>query len=290
VPISVVVLTRDEEVNIGACLEHLTQITDDVVVLDSYSTDRTLEIVRQFEEVRLEQREFDTEYKQRNYSLHEITYRYPWLYICDADERLSDELVEEIRAVVSRPDRPQLAYKLRYKNMFFGKWIKHATTYPVWLIRLVRPDRVHYEQRATNVHPQPDGPVGSLNGHFIHYSFNAGLVRWFQKHNFYSDKEALEGLRYRRTRPPMRELFALDPTVRRRAMKNLSFRLPGRAFFRFTYNYVFQLGFLDGRPGLRYCLMIAMYEYWIELKMREGLEAWLEHTDAAARRILERDS
>src|SRR5215207_1257021 len=82
-PPSVVVLTRNEEANIATCLRGLS-FTDDVVVLDSDSTDRTVEIARQFPNVRVVRREFDTEYKQRNFSLHGIEYKHPWLYICDA--------------------------------------------------------------------------------------------------------------------------------------------------------------------------------------------------------------
>src|SRR5205814_10539403 len=97
-----------------------------------------------------------------------------------------------------------------------------------------------------------------------------GQRRWFQKHNFYSTREAMEGVKIRRQgRPALRLLRAKDPTVRRRAMKNLSYFLSARAFFRFVLMYVFGRGFLDGAAGLHYCFMIAMYEYWIELKIHE---------------------
>ncbi len=93
-PTSVLVLTRDEERNIASCLRTLS-FSDDVVVLDSLSTDRTIEIARSFPNVRVVQRAFDTEYMQRNFGLHEITYKHPWLYVCDADETVPDELVRE---------------------------------------------------------------------------------------------------------------------------------------------------------------------------------------------------
>jgi glycosyltransferase involved in cell wall biosynthesis len=145
-PPSVVVLTKDEEVNIEACLQTLS-FSDDIVVLDSYSTDRTVEMARRHPNVRVVQRHFDTEWKQRNYGLQDIPYKHPWVYICDADERVPQGLVDEMMQKINTPSLPYMAFRLRYKNMYLGKWIKHASGYPVWLIRLVRPEYVSYEVR-----------------------------------------------------------------------------------------------------------------------------------------------
>jgi hypothetical protein len=154
-------------------------------------------------------------------------------------------------------------------------------------MRLVRPERVTYEVRETNVHPIVDGTVGSLAEHFIHYSFNSGLKRWFQKHNFYSTREAMEGVKVRRKgRPSLRLLRCKDPTVRRRAMKNFSYFLSARAFFRFVWAYLMDGGWMDGMVGLHYCLMISMYEYWIELKINEQESLWRSKTDKLVERLL----
>src|SRR4051794_10705307 len=99
-PPSVLVLTKNEEANIGACLAALA-FSDDVVVLDSFSTDRTVEIARTFAKVRVVQRPFDTEYRQRNFGLHEVPFAHKWVYVCDADERLEPDLVEEILRVTN---------------------------------------------------------------------------------------------------------------------------------------------------------------------------------------------
>src|SRR5438045_2050476 len=102
-PPSILVLTRNEERNIASCLGSLA-FSDDIVVLDSYSTDRTVEIARSFPNVRVIQRAFDTEYLQRNYGLHEISYKHRWLYVCVADETVPDELVREMLARNNDPD------------------------------------------------------------------------------------------------------------------------------------------------------------------------------------------
>jgi glycosyltransferase involved in cell wall biosynthesis len=285
-PPSVVVLTKDEEVNIEACLQTLS-FSDDIVVLDSYSTDRTVEMARRHPNVRVVQRHFDTEWKQRNYGLQDIPYKHPWVYICDADERVPQGLVDEMMQKINTPSLPYMAFRLRYKNMYLGKWIKHASGYPVWLIRLVRPEYVSYEVRETNIHPIVRGPIGELRGHFIHYSFNSGLKRWFQKHNFYSTREAREGVKVRREgMPSFNALRSDDPIIRRRALKNLSYSLTGRAIWRFADTYLIRGGWLDGTAGFHYSLMISMYEYWIELKMRELEQAWTDRTDLTVERFL----
>jgi glycosyltransferase involved in cell wall biosynthesis len=286
-PASVLILTKNEELNIRDCLETLG-FSDDIVVLDSLSNDRTLEIARRFPHVRTVQRPFDIEWKQRNYGLHDIEFKHPWVYICDADERVPKDLAEEIVRVVNDPACAHVAYRLRYKNMYLGRWIKHASSYPVWIMRLVRPKRVTYEVRETNVHPIVDGTVGELRGHFIHYSFSAGLKRWFQKHNFYSTREAMEGVKIRRAgRPKLAALRSADPMVRRRALKNLSYFVSGRALLRFMLSYVLGGGFLDGIAGLHYCLMIATYEYWIELKINEQESDWRGQTNRLVEKLLD---
>jgi hypothetical protein len=237
--------------------------------------------------VRVVQRPFDTEWKQRNFGLHEVEFKHPWVYICDADERIGPDLVEEILAVTNDPDPPHAAYRLRYRNMYMGHWIKHASTYPVWIIRLVRPKLVAYEVRETNVHPVVQGSIGELQNHFVHYSFNSGLVRWFHKHNFYSTREAMEGAKVRTAgMPSWKSLRDPDPMVRRRAAKNTSYFLPARALWRFLYAYVLRFGFLDGSAGFHYCAMLSMYEYWIELKVREIEHTWQQRTERTVERLL----
>jgi glycosyltransferase involved in cell wall biosynthesis len=288
--VSVLIITKNEELNIAACLKALS-FSDDIVVLDSLSTDRTLEIARQFPNVRTVQRPFDIEWRHRNWGLHDIPYKNPWVYICDADERVPEDLATEILHVVNQPQQEHVAYRLRYRNMYLGKWIKHASSYPVWIMRLVRPQLVTYEVRETNVHPIVQGSVGSLDGHFIHYSFNSGLKRWFQKHNFYSTREAMEGVKVRRQGVPrLGALRSADPMVRRRALKNLSYFVTARAFFRFLLSYVIGGGFMDGIAGMHYCFMIAMYEYWIELKIAEQEADWRGGTNRLVKKFLRDES
>jgi glycosyltransferase involved in cell wall biosynthesis len=286
--VSVLVLTKNEETNLAECLKSLS-FSDDVVVLDSMSTDRTVEIAKSFPNVRVVQRAFDTEYVQRNHGLHNIEFNNEWVYVCDADERVPAELRDEILQV-AKSDSPHAAYRLRYRNMFMGQWLRHCSGAGVWLIRMVRPSKVRYEIRQTNVHPIVDGSTGELNGHFLHYSFNAGLIRWFRKHNYYSDREAMEAVRVRdQGFGKLANLRSPDPILRRRAYKNASFFLPFRGGWRFLNDYVARGGFRDGFAGLSYCFLIAMYEYWIELKAKEQRQTWRQKTDALVNTLLQGD-
>lgn len=290
-PASVLILTKDEEINIRQCLETL-RWSDDIVLFDSLSTDRTVEIAREFPNVRVIKRKFDTWSRHSNWALDNIRWKHPWVYYSDADERVTPELAEEIIRVANDPSMTHAAYRLRYKNMFMGKWVRRGGLYPVWIIRLFKPDRIRYEDRQVNAHPVVNGTLGTLNEHFIHYSFNKGLVPWFNKHNSYSDMEAAEALRVTEGSllAEIRKVFGDDaPLERRRGIKNLSFFIPFRALARFVYMYFVRLGMLDGRAGFEYAAMISMYEYWIELKMRESRGRWHERTQDAAERIIARE-
>jgi len=287
-PPSVVIRTKNEEVNIGACLD-AASFSDDIVVLDSFSTDRTLSECQARKNVRLVQKIFTNESTQFNWIIDTIKLKHPWLYLCDADERVTPELRDEMIQAVNDPAQQHVAFRLRYKNFFLDRWVRRGGMYPVWIIRLIRPDLVRYEDREINVHPVVNGSLGDLEGTFSHYSFNKGLVPWFSKHNHYSDLESKEAVRVMQTSGMIEQVRAVrrrEPGVSRRAMKNLSFYLRLRFFARFFFMYIIRLGFLDGVPGLHYALMISMYEYWIEIKIRERRFSWRERTERAVAAML----
>lgn len=264
--VSVLILTRNEEDNLGRCLESV-KWSDDIVVFDSFSTDRTLDIARSAG-ARVVQRVFDDERSQRSASLR-VAFKYPWVYNPDADEVTTEELRNEILRVVADPARCERAYRVRRKDTFMGRWLRHSSLYPTWFVRLFRPEAVTFE-RDINLRYVVHGPEGRLAAHLLHYSFNKGLQAWIEKHNRYSTLEAAETLASLSGRGvPWRDLISKDAVARRRALKELSLRLPCRPTLRFLYTYLLKLGFLDGRRGFTYSRLTAMYEYMIVLKARE---------------------
>lgn len=264
--ISVLVLTLNEEANLPRCMQSLGWC-DDVVVFDSYSTDRTLEIARAAG-ARVVQRKFDNERDHRTASLS-VSFKYPWVYNPDADEVTTGELRDEMIRTVGDPSLQEVAYRVRFKTMFMDRWIKRSSMYPTWVVRLFKPEKVAF-RRSVNLDYVIDGPVGRLESHFLHYTFNKGLDNWFEKHNLYSRFEALDNLdALRKGNVQCGTILSSNVVERRKALKELSYRLPFRPTLRFLYMYLLRRGFLDGRPGFTYCRLLAIYEYMIVLKIQE---------------------
>jgi glycosyltransferase involved in cell wall biosynthesis len=265
--VSVLILTYNEEVNLPACLKSASW-TDDVLVFDSFSTDRTLDIARSAG-ARVIQRAFDNYGAQREAARMQGQFKYPWVLVLDADEMPDAELVAELRSIAAKEGSPD-AYRMRRKDHFRGKWVRHATLYPCWFVRFFRHERVRYEARSVHEYPVVEGTVGELKGHLLHHSFNKGLEEWWKKHLRYAVLEAQESLKMRAGPCDWAGLTAFsDPVRRRRSMKILSTKLPMRPTLRFLYMYVLRRGFLDGFAGLTYCRMLAIYEYLIVLHMAE---------------------
>jgi glycosyltransferase involved in cell wall biosynthesis len=265
--ISVLILTLNEEANLPRCLESV-KWSDDIIVFDSFSTDRTVEIAK-VAGARVIQRTFDNWASHQNWALQSIQFKHPWVYYSDADEVVPPDLRDEMLTVARSNGNPTVAYRLRYKNFFMERWIRHCGIYPVWILRLFQPEKVRWE-RLVNPVPLVQGKEGRLQSHFEHYTFNKGFEAWFDKHNRYSSDEARETLKaVTGGRWSMRQLFTSDTVVRRRALKELSFHLPCRPLLRFAYMYFLHLGFLDGLAGYHYCRLLSIYEYLIVMKIKE---------------------
>jgi glycosyltransferase involved in cell wall biosynthesis len=265
--ISVLILTYNEELNLPSCLDSVRAWSDDIIVFDSFSTDRTVEIAKQYG-CRVFQRKFDNEASQRGESL-KLPFKYPWVYNPDADEVTPADMRDELLAIVADSHRREVAYRCRFRVMFMGRWIKHSSLYPTWVVRLFRPDKLRFE-REINLRYVIDGPEGKMKTHFDHYTFRKGIHAWVQKHNAYSTAEAKEGLKVRAGKASLSGLFSLNPVRRRATLKDIAFRLPFRSFFIFCYLMFARLGVLDGPAGWMYCRMRASYEFMISLKITES--------------------
>jgi glycosyltransferase involved in cell wall biosynthesis len=262
--ISVLILTLNEELNLPGCLESVAW-SDDIVVFDSYSADGTVEIARAAG-ARVVQRTFDNYAAQRNAALTQVTYKHPWVLMVDADERWPREMYDEMKDALSHSGDVSIYYFLR-KDMFLGRWLRH-TGYPTWAGRLVKLGDVTVT-RAINEQYLTAGAKGYLKGHFIHHPFNRGVAHWLGRHNQYSSMEAQALAGETQNRLSLRALLAREPARRRRALKQLAYRLPCRPLLVFGYLYVLRLGFLDGMAGLAYCRLRMIYETMIDLKLRE---------------------
>ena len=273
--LSVLILTLNEETTLPACLNAL-QWCDDIVVLDSYSSDRTVEIARKFG-ARIYQRGFDSFAAQRNWGLSSISFKHEWVFHLDADEVFTDALLNEIRQTT--PGTSYDAFHVPSKMMFLGKWLRFSGMYPTYQVRLTRRERFTFRQVGHGQKEDIDQlRIGTLREPYLHYSFSKGITDWFNRHNRYSSLEAEATLRNRKANiQDWKGLISANRPRRRRALKTLSLRLPFRPLIRFVYMYFLRLGFLDGSPGFVYSILLSFYEYMIVLKTHELEKAEESH-------------
>lgn len=287
-PVSVVILTFNEQVNIRDCIRSCAWC-DDIHVLDSGSTDRTVELARELGAT-VHFNKFKSFGDQRNWAIDNIPCKHPWHFHLDADERFTPELVDEMfERLGADGEKPggTVAYLCPSKMMLLGRWLKYSGGYPSYQVRLFRFGKCRYKDFGHGQREDPQGEVGTLDQPYTHFNFSKGVLEWFYKHNDYSNREAGEALSVRGSgRPTVRQLFSGDSTSKRRAWKNFSYFLRGRAIYRFIYNYFIRGGILDGMAGLHYCCMISVYEYWTELKIVEKAKPWGEKTQRLVEKML----
>lgn len=265
--ISILILTKNEQQDLPGCLQSVAW-SDDIHVYDSVSTDRTVEIAKAFGAT-VTQRPFDNWASHQNWGLANLPFKHPWVFYIDADERMTPELVEAVRAAVAAPG-DNVAFRLQRRDFFLDTWLKHVQTSPYYM-RLLRPGKMRYE-RLVNPISLADGPVGEVAGYLDHFPFNKGMGHWFERHNSYSRLEAEQIISNRSSQTPFSIVKAFtesDFHERRFHQKELFYRLPLRPLVKFFLLYVVKRGFLDGRAGLRYAVLQAIYEYMIVLKVKE---------------------
>ena len=262
---SVAILTKDEAINIADCIASVP--SDDIVVLDSHSTDATRSIATAAG-ARVFERKFDNYAGQRNAALS-LPFRYPWVLMLDADERMTPQLNAEIVSKLNTVVPSIGLFRMRRKDMFLDRWLRRSSGYPTWFARLMRVGSVQVTREINEEFFTPL-LVAELQHHIIHFPFNRGLAYWFERHNHYSTMEA-DVLALERRRPIVwRNLFASDPLARRKAAKQLVYRMPARPLLIFLYLYIARRGFLDGKPGLLFCRMRSVYEEMINIKAASG--------------------
>lgn len=263
--ISAVILTYNEENILGKCLEALSFV-DSILVFDSFSTDTTLEIAKSFNATVI-QRKFDNYASQRNAALTTVPDNCDWIIMVDADEIVTPKLKDEILAKTN-DNQPITMYSVRRKDMFQNKWIKQSSGYPTWFPRVFKKGCVTVK-REINEEYYTTGEKGQLMEHLIHYPFNKGMTWWFQKHNRYSEMEAIKMLEEIKETVDYASLFNKDPIKRRKAQKRLSYKIPFRPQFIFMAFYILKGGFLNGKAGYTFCKLRKTYEYMIKVKVDE---------------------
>ena len=273
--ISVLILTKNEERDLPACLESV-RWSDNVHVYDSGSTDATAEVAASAgaryvqRPAGLGQEMFGgNEAEHKNWALANLPFKYEWVLHLDADERVTPVLATSIRRAVENPG-DKVAFRIRRRDFWGGRWLKHVQASSYYM-RLFRPEKMRYE-RLVNPISIADGPVGELEGYLDHYPFSKGMSHWLSRHNSYSSLEAQQILLNRGNNQrfsAIQAFLAKDPNQRRFHQKELFYRMPARPLIKFLLLYLGKRGFLDGRAGLDYAVLQSFYESMIVLKTKE---------------------
>lgn len=268
--ISAVILTLNEERNIVECIRTLRTWCSDIVVFDSFSTDKTVQLAKAGD-ARVFQRKFDHYAAQRNAALHEVEYPGEWVLMVDADERWGAELGKVMLSAIADPQYADCdIFHFQRKDIFLGRWLKHGIGSGTWGGRLLRRNAVSVE-RDINEEYHCKGKKAYLSGErFLHYPFNNGVNWWIARHNRYSDMEAVRLTAERQDKIPWNMLFGKDPALRRKVLKQVLYRIPCRPLWMFFALYILKRGFLDGRAGFHYAILRSFYEYMIDLKIKEN--------------------
>ena len=230
--LSVIITTFNEEVNIADCVESV-RWADEILVVDSFSTDSTVAIAERLP-VRLMQREYYGSAAQKNWALDRV--EHGWVLIVDADERVTDELAAEILVLLTRAPADVNGYYIRRENVFIDRVMRHSGWSTDKVIRLFRRERGRYPNRRVHADLAIDGPTPDLEHPFLHYTFRS-FDQYFDKFLNYAEWGAAQAFR------EGRKVGVLE--------------IAGRPLWRFFRTYVLQLGFLDGRHGLVLCTLQA---------------------------------
>lgn len=276
IPCSVVILTQNEERNLAACLESLAAF-DDVHVLDSGSTDATVDIATS-RGARVAANAFAGFGQQRNWAHDRLPLLHDWVLHLDADERMTVALEREVAAVVAADDGRLAGYLLPERTLLRGRWLRYAGMYPRYQVRLVHRARMRYVDHGHGQRESSALPFGTLAAPYDHWAFSHGLEHWLCKHAGYARREAAQFVSGASRVSPLR-LLTGTPLERHRALKQLGMRIPLRPLLRWLQVLIVKRGILDGRAGFEYARMLKLYEEMIDLFV----------LDAAARTATEGD-
>lgn len=282
-PISVVILTYNEELNIQNCLKNIANWASEIFVVDSYSTDKTLKIVRKYG-AKIVQHPFENQAQQFNWALDNLDIKNEWILRLDADEYLTEELKQEISELLTGENicvNPRInpresasinGFYIKRRVYFMGRWIKHGGYYPTWILRLFRKGKARSEEREMDEHIiLLEGKAEKLKNDFIDEN-KKSLEWWTEKHNQFSSREVKEILKKRKDFQLKASLVS-DPVARKRWTKEkiyLHLPLLWRAFLYFIYRYFFRLGFLDGKEGLIFHFLQGFwYRFLVDAKLYE---------------------
>ena len=269
--ISVVILTYNSEATIRDTLEAAGRVSDEIHVIDSFSSDRTLEICRVYGAI-ITQRSFLNWADQRNWAIRNLPLRHNWQMHLDADEILTSELIAEINRLDGKWPASVDGFFIPRLMRFLGRDLRHGGYYPIYHMRLFRSGCAHVEDRQYDQQFILNGNGKVLSAPFIDDQ-RMTLNEWIQRHNRWSDL-AVNDILQSPSESTIAGKYRGNPVERARAKKNLYYLAPIflRPIILFLYRYLLRAGFLDGIPGLIYCVLQAFwFRFLVDAKLYERM-------------------
>jgi glycosyltransferase involved in cell wall biosynthesis len=271
-PISVIILTYNESKNISDCLESVKDLTDDIILVDSGSTDDTLLIASSYS-TSVYHHPFENYSKQRNWAFSHVETRYPWILNMDADHRLTKELVYELRDLFARGIPPHVnGFMASRRTMFLGRWIRYGGHYPVYHGILFRKGYGQCENKEYDQHFMIDGQSEVLKGDVIDIITDS-LTTFVTRHNKWATLEANDILNMANKEGKIKPNSKGNLMEQRRyqRMKYYSYPIFWRVFLYSFYRYVLKRGFLDGKPGLIFHFLQGFwFRFLVDAKIYES--------------------
>jgi len=273
--ISVLILTYNEELHIERCIKSLLPFAREIFIVDSYSTDRTVEIAKSLGAKVYQNKWPGNHAIQFQWGLDNCPIETKWVMKMDSDEYVLSELAEEINAKINTLDDDVSGIYIKRRVYFMDKWIKHGGYYPTWLLRIWKYDKGQMEQRWMDEHIKlSSGKTIQFENDLVDDNKN-NLTWWTEKHNNYAIREAVDILniiyglkKYDEVEPN----FMGTQEQRKRWLKIYYASMPLflRPILYFTWRYVLKLGFLDGKPGLIWhFLQGGWYRFLVDAKIYE---------------------
>jgi glycosyltransferase involved in cell wall biosynthesis len=271
--ISALVLTKNEELNLEECLKSLADWCEEIHVVDSYSTDRTVEIAERYG-ARVTQHVFEGHARQRSWALQTLPIRSEWVIALDADQRVTAELREELLEAVSQAPEGVAGFYVKRRQVFRGRWIRHGGYYPKYMLKVFRRHAARFDENEFDDRVYVDGRTAKLRNDIIEANQKEWSISFFiEKHNHYASVVAAEELDRKEGRSPYFLKPALFGTPDQRTLwlkqRWMSLPLFVRPLLLFGYRYFLRLGFLDGKEGF---LFHVLQSFWFRLLVDVRIE------------------
>ncbi|WP_075506988.1 glycosyltransferase family 2 protein [Prochlorococcus marinus] len=272
--IAIVILTKNEELHIARCLDYCLKLTNNIYVVDSLSEDNTV-CIAESKGANVIKREWDGYANQYNFINKYLQNKFEWIFRVDADEIVSNELVQEIKSMIKKLDNTFSGISIPRRITFLRQKIRYGGVFPCHLVRIARPKYSKCEG-LIDEHIVVSGKIHYLKEELLDDSL-ISLSSWISKHNKYSSLEALQLFNSRKNKSYFDEKFKMSFKSRcRRIVKDKFFNNSPiflRSLIYFLIRYILFFGFLDGIRGLGFHFLQAFwYRFIVDMKVYEILK------------------